>query len=73
MGECFFWYRPTRVVPDRGPLNSCVCLCVYQLDSCLFYAMKVVTVERLWTVVFVAGRVQAVLPVTQLAVFCDSW
>ena len=73
MGECFFWYRPTRVVPDRGPLNSCVCLCVYQLDACLFYAMKVVTVERLWTVVFVAGRVQAVLPVTQLAVFCDSW
>ena len=23
-----FWYRPTRVVPDKGPLNGCVC--VYQ-------------------------------------------
>ena len=24
MGECFFWYRPTRVpvVPDQRPLNS---------------------------------------------------
>jgi len=22
-----FWYRLTRVVPDRGPLNGCVCVC----------------------------------------------
>ena len=27
MGECFFWYRPTRVVPDQRPLNGCVCVC----------------------------------------------
>ena len=20
-----FWYRPTQVVPDKGPLNGCVC------------------------------------------------
>ena len=20
-----FWYRLTRVVPDKGPLNGCVC------------------------------------------------
>jgi len=26
--ECFFWYRPTRVVPDRRPLNGCVFVCV---------------------------------------------
>ena len=26
VGECFFWYRPTRVVPDQGPLNGCVCV-----------------------------------------------
>jgi len=32
VGECFFWYRPTRVVPDKGPLNSCVCVC----DALLF-------------------------------------
>ena len=28
VGECFFWYRPTRVVPDKRLLNSCV-LCVF--------------------------------------------
>jgi len=22
------WYRLTRVVPERGPLNGCVCVCV---------------------------------------------
>jgi len=22
-----FWYRHTRVVPDKGPLNGCVCVC----------------------------------------------
>ena len=28
MGECFFWYRPTRVVPEKEPLNGCVYVCV---------------------------------------------
>ena len=23
-----FWYRPTWVVPEKGPLNVCVCVCV---------------------------------------------
>ena len=23
-----FWYRLTRVAPDKGPLNTCVCVCV---------------------------------------------
>ena len=23
------WYRLTRVVTDKGPLNGCVCVCVY--------------------------------------------
>ena len=27
MGECFFWYRPTRVVPDQRPLNGSCCCC----------------------------------------------
>jgi len=22
-----FWYRLIRVVPDKGPLNGCVCVC----------------------------------------------
>jgi len=25
---CFFWYRPTRVVPEQRPLNGCCC-CYY--------------------------------------------
>ena len=29
MGECFFWYRSTRVVVDQGPLKGvCVSVCV---------------------------------------------
>ena len=29
MGECFFWYRPTRVVPDQRPFKwLCVCTCL---------------------------------------------
>ena len=27
-----FWYRLTRVVPEIGPLNGCVCVCVYSLS-----------------------------------------
>ena len=34
MVECFFWYWPTRVVPDQGPLNGCVVV-VWQLSSVL--------------------------------------
>ena len=30
VGECSFWYRPTRVVPDQRPLNGrcCCCCCI---------------------------------------------
>jgi len=28
VSECFFWYWPTRVVPDKGSWNGCVCVCV---------------------------------------------
>ena len=30
MGECFFWYRPTRVVPDQRPLNGRCCCCLLE-------------------------------------------
>jgi len=32
VGECSFWYRPTRVVPDQRPLNGrcCCCCCLYR-------------------------------------------
>ena len=30
-----FWYRLTRVVPEKGPLNRCVCVCVAGAFSAL--------------------------------------
>jgi len=33
VGECFFWYRPTRVVPDQRPLNGRCCCCC-RMPSC---------------------------------------
>jgi len=24
-----FWYRLTWVVPEKGPLNECLCVCLY--------------------------------------------
>ena len=32
-----FWYWLTRVVPDKGPLNGCVCVCVFKV---LFLCMR---------------------------------
>jgi len=31
-----FWYRLTRVVPDNGPLNTYVCVCVVRLLRLLY-------------------------------------
>jgi len=42
VGECFFWYRPTRVVPDQRPLNGRCCCCISNLhtcDYCAYYAL----------------------------------
>ena len=34
VGECFFWYRPTRVVPDQTPLNGrCCCSVTHSLPT----------------------------------------
>ena len=30
-----FWYRLTRVVPEKGPLNGCVCVCVFYCTGTL--------------------------------------
>ena len=32
VGECFFWYRPTRVVPDQRPLNVVLLLLLQSLQ-----------------------------------------
>ena len=28
-----FWYRLTRIVPEKGPLNGCVCVCLQAVSS----------------------------------------
>jgi len=45
VGECFFWYRPTRVVPDQRPLNGRRC-------RCCFYAKNVMQDITSLTIVF---------------------
>ena len=32
-----FWYRRTRLVPDKGPLNGRVCVCVYNYYVMLYF------------------------------------
>ena len=31
-----FWYRLTRVVLEKGPLNGCVCVCVCEINRFLY-------------------------------------
>ena len=31
-----FWYWLSRVVPDKGPLNGCVCVCVHHFSQIFF-------------------------------------
>ena len=33
VGECFFWYRPTRVVPDKGLLSWCQTVCTFTVRT----------------------------------------
>jgi len=28
-----FWYRLTRLVPRKGPLNRCVCVCCWRVAA----------------------------------------
>jgi len=50
-----FWYRLTQVVPDEGPLNVCVCVCVracvcvycmYTIDKILYHHISTNLVEH---------------------------
>ena len=35
-----FWYQLTWVVPDKGPLNGCVCVCTVFCSTALFKVNK---------------------------------
>jgi len=41
-----FWYRMTRVVPEKGPLNGCVCVCVRLLWVVCLFAEVIVETGR---------------------------
>ena len=50
MGECSFWYRPTRVVPDQRPLNGRCCCCFDWVPrEVISWAMRKLGVEE-WLV-----------------------
>jgi len=42
VGECFFWYRPTRVVPNQRPLNGCLCVCSYLYFCFWLYVLPII-------------------------------
>jgi len=48
-----FWYRLTRLVPDKGPLNGCVCVCVCALIGWLGGRKGIRPVKKLCDVVLV--------------------
>jgi len=39
-----FWYRLTWVVPDKGPLNGCVCVIIK--TKCTLFSMQLNTKEK---------------------------
>jgi len=49
VGECFFWYRPTRVVPDQRPLNGCCCCCYVTCQLITSHMMTIgLVLEQFW-------------------------
>jgi len=50
-----FWYRLTRVVPGKGPLNRCVCVC-WVLPAFLTYCHKKLCFHLLYTWCYCATR-----------------
>jgi len=59
VGECFFWYRPTRVVPDKGQVNGgvCVCVCVRAcvcvcVCVCKLHCIDTKITKQVFTVIF---------------------
>jgi len=41
-----FWYRLTQVVPDKGPLNGCVCVCVRVRTCSIASSRQLVTIVK---------------------------
>ena len=41
-----FWYRLTWVVPDKGPLNGCVCVCVCNMHDKVYQYSQRLSLEH---------------------------
>ena len=82
VGECFFWYRPTRVVPDQRLLNGRCCCCCFSSKLLVFmlpmrpYPQKFSTTFQLKFVTGASVRVNnssAILQVCCCAVIMQWW
>ena len=54
-----FWYRLTRVVPEKGPLNGCVYVCVYLyflVLFCLTVSVKWLAVKAASEMTYIVSR-----------------
>ena len=49
-----FWYRVTRIVPDKGPLNGCVCSCYLSvaISRCVIGIYSIQSNANKWAQVF---------------------
>ena len=83
VGECFFWYWPTRVVPDQRPLNGRCCCCnnvilIYNLITKiikLLIRIKLLIVQMIWILIYLCSysfRVTCCLCLSFLKP-CDLW
>jgi len=67
-----FWYRLTWVVPEKEPLNVCVCVCVFGMLIVVFYLVfSSITQRHIWETLHL-------LPITahktlQYFCKCKSW
>jgi len=54
VGEGFFWYRPTRVVPDKKPLKTVVCVSVCVCVGYAKHTMRPIAADVAWSRVCVS-------------------
>jgi len=51
-----FWYRLTRVVPEKGPLNGCVCMCVISPQRLMLKTSDFVHGSAMWSLSLVTDE-----------------
>ena len=44
-----FWYRLTRLVPDKGPLNGCVCVCLFYFVLNFYTVLSITDLSDSWS------------------------